>query len=63
MNERPDWARRMAEGRAACDWSHAYAVRAPMVRLPDGQEVGKQDPIRQWNPWERGDALQAFTGL
>lgn len=56
MDERPDWARRMVEERAARDWSQADATRALMARLPDDQEVSEQDLLRQWKRWERGDA-------
>ncbi|MGC5041094.1 XRE family transcriptional regulator [Streptomyces sp. DT73] len=56
MGERPDWARRMIEERAARDWSQAEAVERLMVRLPEDQEVSKQDLLRQWKRWERGDA-------
>lgn len=56
MDERPDWARRMIEERAARNWSQAEAVDALMVRLPGDQEVSKQDMLRQWKRWERGDA-------
>src|SRR5690242_10279145 len=56
MDERPDWARRMVEERAARDWSQTDAVRALMVRLPGDQEVSEQDLLRQWKRWERGDS-------
>jgi len=56
MNERPDWARRMVEERAARDWSQTDAVRAMMARLPEDQEVGEQDLLRQWKRWEAGEA-------
>jgi len=56
MDERPDWARRMVEERAARDWSQADAVKALMVRLPEDQVVSEQDLLRQWKRWEAGDA-------
>ncbi|WP_327713743.1 XRE family transcriptional regulator (plasmid) [Streptomyces sp. NBC_00464] len=56
MDERPGWARRMVEERAARDWSQVEAVRALMARLPDDQEVSEQDLLRQWKRWERGDS-------
>ncbi|MFE6520910.1 XRE family transcriptional regulator [Streptomyces sp. NPDC057794] len=56
MDERPDWARRMVEERAARDWSQTDAVRALMVRLPDDQVVSEQDLLRQWKRWEAGEA-------
>ncbi|GAA3753864.1 hypothetical protein GCM10023082_56710 [Streptomyces tremellae] len=56
MDERPDWARRMVEERAARDWSQTDAVRALMVRLPGDQVVSEQDLLRQWKRWEAGDA-------
>ncbi|MET7458582.1 hypothetical protein ABZT03_43650 [Streptomyces sp. NPDC005574] len=56
VDERPDWARRMVEERAARDWSQTDAVRALMVRLPDDQVVSEQDLLRQWKRWEAGDA-------
>ncbi|MGW2081924.1 XRE family transcriptional regulator [Streptomyces sp. NPDC001939] len=59
MDERPDWARRMADERAARDWSQADAVRALMVRLSGDQEVSEQDLRREWKCWERGDAQPA----
>ncbi|MFJ4710121.1 XRE family transcriptional regulator [Streptomyces anulatus] len=56
MDVRPEWARRMAEERAARDWSQPDAVRALMARLPDDQVVSEQDLLRQWKRWEAGDA-------
>ncbi|SCK62670.1 MULTISPECIES: XRE family transcriptional regulator [unclassified Streptomyces] len=56
MDVRPEWARRMAEERAARDWSQPDAVRALMARLPDDQIVSEQDLLRQWKRWEAGDA-------
>ena len=56
MDERPDWARRMVEERAARDWSQADAVRALMARLPEDQVVSEQDLLRQWKRWEAGEA-------
>ncbi|MEV5672810.1 XRE family transcriptional regulator [Streptomyces sp. NPDC052503] len=56
MDVRPDWARRMAEERAARDWSQPDAVRALMARLPNDQVVSEQDLLRQWKRWEAGDA-------
>ncbi|MGK4586170.1 XRE family transcriptional regulator [Kitasatospora sp. HPMI-4] len=55
VDERPDWARRMVEERAARDWSQLDAVRALMARLPADQEVGEQDLLRQWKRWEAGE--------
>ncbi|MEU5756735.1 XRE family transcriptional regulator [Streptomyces sp. NPDC047829] len=55
-DERPEWARRMVEERAARDWSQVDAVRALMMRLPDDQEISEQDLLRQWKRWERGDS-------
>lgn len=55
-DERPDWARRMVEERAARDWSQSDAVRALMARLPVDQEVSEQDLLRQWKRWEAGEA-------
>jgi tetratricopeptide (TPR) repeat protein len=55
-DERPDWARRMVEERAARDWSQVDAVRALMMRLPGDQEISEQDLLRQWKRWERGDS-------
>lgn len=55
-DERPDWARRMMEERAARDWSQADAVRALMVRLPGDHMVSEQDLLRQWKRWEAGEA-------
>ena len=46
----------MVEERAARDWSQADAVDRLMVRLPEDHEVSKQDMLRQWKRWERGDA-------
>lgn len=56
MDERPEWARRMVEERAARDWSQVDAVRALMVRLPGDQVVSEQDLLRQWKRWEAGEA-------
>ncbi|WNI34410.1 XRE family transcriptional regulator [Streptomyces sp. ITFR-6] len=56
MDVRPEWARRMAEERAARDWSQPDAVRALMARLPDDQIVSEHDLLRQWKRWEAGDA-------
>ncbi|MGW5353394.1 XRE family transcriptional regulator [Streptomyces sp. NPDC004031] len=56
MDERPDWARRMVEERAARDWSQTDAVQALMARLPDDQVVSEHDLLRQWKRWEAGDA-------
>ncbi|MFF3127853.1 XRE family transcriptional regulator [Streptomyces sp. NPDC057908] len=56
MDERPGWARRMVEERAARDWSQVDAVRALMMRLPGDQEISEQDLLRQWKRWERGDS-------
>ncbi|MFI5905426.1 XRE family transcriptional regulator [Streptomyces cyaneofuscatus] len=56
MDVRPEWARRMAEERAARDWSQPDAVRALMARLPDDRIVSEQDLLRQWKRWEAGDA-------
>lgn len=55
-DERPGWARRMVEERAAREWSQTDAVRAMMARLPADQEVSEQDLLRQWKRWEAGDA-------
>jgi len=55
-DERPEWARRMVEERAARDWSQVDAVRALMMRLPEDQEISEQDLLRQWKRWERGDS-------
>jgi hypothetical protein len=55
-DERPDWARRMVEERAARDWSQTDAVRALMARLPEDQVVSEHDLLRQWKRWEAGDA-------
>ncbi|MFJ8747564.1 XRE family transcriptional regulator [Embleya sp. NPDC127516] len=56
MDERPDWARRMVEERAARDWSQGDAVRALMARLPADHVVSEQDLLRQWKRWEAGAA-------
>ncbi|MGW7401831.1 XRE family transcriptional regulator [Streptomyces cyaneofuscatus] len=56
MDVRPEWASRMAEERAARDWSQPDAVRALMARLPDDRIVSEQDLLRQWKRWEAGDA-------
>lgn len=55
-DERPGWARRMVEERAAREWSQADAVRALMARLPVDQVVSEQDLLRQWKRWEAGEA-------
>ncbi|MBK3569358.1 XRE family transcriptional regulator [Streptomyces sp. MBT62] len=55
-DERPDWARRMVEERAAREWSQTDAVRAMMARLPEDQAVSEQDLLRQWKRWEAGEA-------
>ncbi|MER6364440.1 XRE family transcriptional regulator [Kitasatospora sp. NPDC001527] len=54
-DERPDWARRMVEERAARGWSQLDAVRALMARLPADQDVLEQDLLRQWKRWESGE--------
>lgn len=54
-DERPDWARRMAEERAARGWSQRKAVHAMMARLPEDQNVFEQDLLRQWKRWEAGE--------
>ncbi|MEV1048697.1 XRE family transcriptional regulator [Streptomyces sp. NPDC049916] len=56
MDVRPGWARRMAEERAARDWSQPDAVQRLMARLPDDQVVSEQDLVRQWKRWEAGEA-------
>lgn len=57
MDERPDWARRMVEERAARGWSQTDAVRALMARLPADQVVSsEQDLLRQWKRWEAGES-------
>jgi len=55
-DDRPIWARRMVEERAARDWSQLDAVRAMMVRLPAVQVVNEHDLLRQWKRWEAGEA-------
>lgn len=59
MDDRPDWARRMREERAARDWSQTDAVRALMARLPDDQNGApdEQGLLRQWKRWEAGEVL------
>ncbi|MEE1783040.1 XRE family transcriptional regulator [Streptomyces sp. SP17BM10] len=54
-DERPDWARRMVEERAARGWSQLDAVRALMARLPADQDPLEQDLLRQWKRWEAGE--------
>ncbi|WP_404870963.1 tetratricopeptide repeat protein (plasmid) [Kitasatospora griseola] len=54
-DDRPTWAQRMVEERAARGWSQADAVRAMMARLPAGQVVVEQDLLRQWKRWEAGE--------
>ncbi|MFJ3883036.1 XRE family transcriptional regulator [Streptomyces sp. NPDC090077] len=56
VDERPAWARRMVEERAARDWSQLDAVRALMARLPEDQVLSEQDLLRQWKRWEAGEA-------
>ncbi|MCX4523978.1 XRE family transcriptional regulator [Streptomyces anulatus] len=55
-DQRPEWARRMVEERAARDWSQVQAVQRLMARLPEDQVVSEQDLVRQWKRWEAGDA-------
>ncbi|MET8704355.1 XRE family transcriptional regulator [Kitasatospora sp. NPDC004723] len=54
-DDRPTWARRMVEERAARGWSQVDAVRALMARLPLDQVVVEQDLLRQWKRWEGGE--------
>ena len=56
MDDRPSWARRMVEERAARGWSQPDAVHALMARLPHDQDVSEQDLLRQWKRWEAGEA-------
>ena len=55
MDDRPGWARRMVEERAARNWSQLEAVRALHPRLPAEPFMSEQDLLRQWKRWESGE--------
>jgi tetratricopeptide (TPR) repeat protein len=55
VDDRPAWARRMVEERAARQMSQMDAVRALLPRL-DG-EPNEQDMLRQWKRWETGEVF------
>ncbi|MEV0097359.1 XRE family transcriptional regulator [Streptomyces sp. NPDC050738] len=58
MDDRPDWARRMVEERAAREWSQADAVQNLMARLPyDPKGPDDESMRRQWKRWEAGQAF------
>ncbi|MFF0747337.1 XRE family transcriptional regulator [Streptomyces sp. NPDC004111] len=53
--DRPAWARRMRDERAARGWSQIAAVRALMARLPyDPDAPDEESLLRQWKRWETG---------
>ena len=58
VDDRPSWARRMANERRARSWSQADAVRA--MRAHATAELPAQATlIRQWKRWEAGEAMPA----
>ncbi|WP_030272963.1 tetratricopeptide repeat protein [Streptomyces sp. NRRL B-24484] len=54
-DDRPSWARRMIEERAARGWSQINAVRVMIACLPPDIEMSEQDLLRQWKRWEAGE--------
>ncbi|MFH9426387.1 XRE family transcriptional regulator [Streptomyces sp. NPDC017529] len=57
-DDRPDWARRMIEERAARAWSQRDAVRALHPRLTGPQADTSEDSLlRQWKRWETGEVF------
>ncbi len=58
-DDRPAWARRIANERAARDWSQRDAVRA--LRAHAVEELPSDDSmIRQWKRWESGQLPSEF---
>ncbi|MFH8797692.1 XRE family transcriptional regulator [Streptomyces sp. NPDC017941] len=59
VDDRPDWARRMRDERAARNWSQREAVELLAARLPDDPNapLDEQGLLRQWKRWENGDVF------
>src|ERR1700722_7681321 len=51
-DERPAWARRMANERQARGWSQAEAIRA--MRMHGGKLPDAASLLRSWKRWESG---------
>jgi hypothetical protein len=54
IDERPSWARRMANERKVRSWSQAEAVRAMRAHLTS-ELPAQQSLLRQWKRWESGE--------